>query len=449
MIAAFTVSFLYGCKCGWILANIQTFLSDSSPIQATHDDISWMTSISFTSSIFAVILCLKIGDRFSHRQILTCIDAFYVIVWTLILFTSSIRIIIICFFLYGIASGLQYIIMCAYIGEITDPQNREVLGLTIYLAGGIGTEVEYLLSYLNSYYLLALFPLLISIFGLFISHWMVDSPYYLVSQDESDVALKHLAYLNDKNEEEECLEELQDVREYVDEHRNIWSVKNNLAIMFMPANLKLLLILILVNGLSHMSGSTLVSMTGSFLLKDFTSSVDGDQFTNVFNLLRIGMDFCTFYTVKKFDRRTLFLVGYPAVGLLHLICGLCYYVESENGNSIDWLAQVIAFLLIIFAIVSSQTYHIALGILKLEIFPHKFKEFYSSLLLCTCDWFIFAVNRSYFSLEPVFGNAFLMTVFGIVHFATAAIIYFYINDTKNKTLLQIRTEINSEFCSSD
>lgn len=336
--------------------------------------------------------------------------------------------------------------MCAYIGEITDPENREVLGLTIYLAGGIGTAVEYLLSYLNSYHLLALFPLLVSILGIFISTWMVDSPYYLVSQDEGNIALKHLAYLNDKDEEEECLVDLEDVREYVDEHKNVWSVKNNLEIICMPANLKLVLILILVNGLSTMSGSTLVSMTGSFLLKDFASSVDGDRFTNVFNILRIGLDFCTFYTVKKYDRRTLFLVGYPTVGFLHLICGLCYYIESENDNGIDWLAQVIAFLLISFSVVSSQTYHIALGIIKLEIFPHKFKEFYSSLLLCTCDWFIFIVNRSYFSLEPVYGNAFLMTVYGIVHFATGVIIYFFISDTKNKTLLQIRTDINAEFC---
>lgn len=426
------------------MANIQTFLSDSSPIDATQSDISWMTSISFTSSIFAVLLCFQIGDKFSHRQILTCIVTFYVAVWILILLTSSIKMIIFYFWMYGIASGMQYIIVCAYIGEITDPQNREILGLTIYLAGGIGTEMEYLISYLNSYHLLALFPLLIAIIGFFISTWMVESPYFLVSQGKVDQALKNLAYLTDRNEQQ-CLTDLKAVKEYVDEHRHVWSVRGSMELIFMPANFKLVLTMIIVNGLSNICGSKLASLTGSLLLKDFKNSVNGDYFINIFNILSILLNFCSFYTVKKFDRRTLFLVGYPTVGLLHLICSLCYYVESKSGNGITWLAQLIAFLILSFLIVSSQTYNIALGILKLEIFPHKFKAFYSSLLLCTSDWFIFALNRSYFSLEPAVGNALLMMVYGMVLFVNGAIIYFLIGDTKNKTLLQIRTDINEKF----
>lgn len=351
--------------------------------------------------------------------------------------------IILYFWLYGIASGMQYIIICAYIGEITDPQNREVLGLTTYLAAGIGTEIEYLISYLDSYYLLAVFPFFIAILGLYISPYMVESPYFLVSQGKGEKALKHLAYLTDKNEQQ-CLMNLKAVKEYVDEHRNVWSVKNNMDLIFLPANLKLVLTMIIVNGLTNMCGSKLASLTGSLLLKDF-SSVNGDYFTNIFNILSILLNFCSFYTVKKFDRRTLFLVGYPTVGLLHFICSLCYYIESKNGNGIAWLAQVIALLIFSFLIVSSQTYYIALGILKLEIFPHKFKAFYSSLLLCTSDWFIFALNRSYFSLEPAVGNAVLMMVYGLVLFVNGAIIYFLIGDTKNKTLLQIRTDINEEF----
>lgn len=390
-----------------------------------------------------MLVCIAIGDRFSHRQILTCIVAFYVLVWSLILFTSSIGVIIFCFWLYGIASGLQYIVMCAYIGEVTDPRNREILGLAIYLAGAIGTELEYLLSYLGSYHLLTLFPLLVAVCGLFTSGWMLESPYHLVNHGKGEQALKLLAYLHDKDEEE-CAVDLKTVREYVNEHKNIWSVRNNVQLILVPANAKLVLVVALVNGLSTLCGATVVSMTGSLLLKDF-KNVDGHKFVDMFNTLRIVLDLCTFYTVKKFERRTLFLVGYPTVGVLHLICGLCYYVESKYDNEIDWLANVIAALLIAFAVVSSQTYHIALAILKLEIFPHKFKEFYSSLLLCSCDWFIFAVNRSYFSLQPIFGNAFLMLVYGLVMFVTGAIIYFFISDTKNKTLHQIRADINPEF----
>ncbi|KAK7574040.1 hypothetical protein V9T40_011231 [Parthenolecanium corni] len=424
---------------------ISSFLSENSAtFQVSKDDISWITSISFTSSIFSVLLFYCASSRFGRKQFLLCIASFYVIVWALILCTSSMMVILICFWLYGIASSTQYIIGYTYIGEVSNPRNRELLGATYCIATAVGTEVEYLISIFSSYRVLAIFPLVVSIMALFTSYLMVESPFYLVDKGDETQALQNLCYLSNKNEDAEALSDLQMVKEYVNEHKDN-GLKNNLQIILTPSNLKITLIMILMNVLSVVHAAYLVSLTGSYVLKDFSASIDGDVFFNIFFTSRIFLMICSFYTVKRFDRKQMFLVGFPMTGLLHIICSICFYIESINGNSIYWLVNVIAIVLIAILILAALSFSIALEILKIEIFPYKMKEFYTSIMLFSGDWAAFALVKSYFFVEPIIGNTFVMAIYALINFVTTIMVYYFVPQTKNKTLLQIRSDVNPEF----
>lgn len=295
----------------------------------------------------------------------------------------------------------------------------------------------------DNYRWLALFPMLVSIFAILISALMIESPYYLVSKGRDEKALQTLSYLNDKDTDD-SVADLETVRKYVNEQKSRPGFKENFRIILMPGNLKLTLILVIVNGVSIMNSMGIVSGTGSLMLNNFKDTVDGDLFVNIYISLRIVFMFCSFITIKKFTRRSLFLWGYTTTGFIHLICAICYYVEERNGNSIAWLANVIAYLLVLVLVIYLLTFAVALEILKLEVFPHKFKEFYTSILCFTSDCFAFAVTQSYFYVEPVLGNSFLMLVYTFIAFGGAAVIYFYVQDTKGKTLQQIRTDLNTE-----
>lgn len=400
-----------------------------------------MASISYTSSIFSVVLCFFVGDKIGRRTFLVGVALYYIIAWVLILCTSSATIIIVCFWLYGIASGTQYIIGHVYVGEITSPRNRELIGTSYSLATAIGSEIEILVSLFGSYRLLALFPLVISILALLAAFFMVESPYYLVGRGDNKGAVRNLCYLHNCNEEK-ALTEWQLVKEYVDEQKND-DLKNDFKIILQPKNLKLAFIMILLNGLAAINCGTVIQQTGSFMLKDF-HQVDGVLFVNVFTSTNIAIAFFSFYTIRKFKRRSLSLYGFLVAGALQIICAICYWAESQNGNNYGWLANVIAYLLVAFRIHGALTFGVAMEILKIEVFPHKLKEFYASLLLCTSDWFAFALIKSYFGLEPIIGNAFMMVTYGICSLAAYAMTYIFVKDTKNKTLLQIRTDINAE-----
>lgn len=404
-----------------------------------------MTSASFTSSIIAVILCYNVSGKFGRRKFLRCVVILYIILWTTILFTSSMSVIIICFGLYGIASATQYIISYAYIGEVTNPKNREIIGVAYNAASTLGILVELCLSSYFSYTVLALFPLCVSVFALVTSTLMIESPYYLVSRGKNEPALRNLCFLNNRHGENEVLADLETVREYVNEQVSHQQGRNKLQIILMPANLKLTIIMIFVCGFATMHSSTLISSTGAFILKDFQHYVDGNVFINIITISKGIVQFCSIFTIKKFNRRTLLLVGFPLCGIIQLACGLCFYIQSQNGNSIGWMAYTIAYLLAAHQIFLSLTFGLALELLKMEIFPYRMKEFYSSLMICTGDWFIFIQIRSYFWIEPILGNSFILAFYTVCSFVTVSIIYFFIQDTKGKTLLQIRTDINEEF----
>lgn len=101
-----------------------------------------MVSVSYTGTIFSVLLCYNLSDKFSRKQFVLGCTIFYVFAWTCIMFTSSMAVIIVCFFLYGIACSMLYIVCNIYIGEVANPKNRELIGASYNFATAIGIQVD-------------------------------------------------------------------------------------------------------------------------------------------------------------------------------------------------------------------------------------------------------------------------------------------------------------------
>lgn len=440
--SALIIGFIYGCIIGWTSALVTLSLSNEWPIVATKNDISWLASISFAGSIFSVLLCSYLSNRISRKMFLTFGTVFYILIWVQIVFTSSINEILVCVFLCGVVSSVQFTICSMYIGEMTNPRNREIICTFFHLAIAVGIQVEFFLSSFNDFRLLAMVPLIGSVLALFTSSIMLESPYYLVSQGKDDVAMNILCYLNHRSNEFEAQDDLTMVRKFVNEQKSNQRFQSNLKVLLLPGNLKLTIILVVINGLSVMNCCCIITCTGSYILKDFKSIVNGNVFVNIYFILRILCLGFSFITIKKFARRTLFLFGLCTGGLVQLGLAFCYYTEERNGNSVHWLVYVIVFLHLLFLIIFKTTFSGAIDLLKIEVFPHSLKGFYTSILTLSMDWFEFTLIQSYFYAEPIVGNSHLMAVYGLISFLLAAIIFYFVQDTTGKTLLQIRTDLN-------
>ncbi len=441
MFTALIASFIYGCKVGWTSWTTTLFMSADSPLEVSESDISLMVSISYTGTIISVIVCYTVTSKVSRKQILLACTLIYAITWLLILTTSSINIIIYCFFAYGISASMLVIINMIYIGEIASPKNRELIGASYAVATCIGIEVEYLMSSFNNYRWMAWFPLLICGVAFISSSFMIESPYYLMYHGMEEKAIKNYCWLNGKTDPDDMTEGFEGVTKYVTEQKHM--EKNKLRVIFEPSNLKLLIILLLINGTSIMQCNTIVTQTGSLMIRDFEGLVDGTIFVNAYHILRVIMAFLGYVTVKKFERRSLILYGLVIMGLIQVGCAMCYFAEARNDNKIEYLAVIIEFLLMAVLLLDSITLNVGYAILKIEIFPHLLKEFYTSMLAFMNDCFGFAVVKSYFALYSVVGNGVLVMAYAGVMFFNAALVYLFIWDTKGKTLHQIRIDYKS------
>ncbi|MDO4818866.1 MAG: sugar porter family MFS transporter [Prevotella sp.] len=103
-------------------------------------------------------------------------------------------------------------------------------------------------------------------------------------------------------------------------------------------------------------------------------SVDG-MFINIVitGIANVLFTFVTLYTVEKWGRRTLMLIGAGGLGMIYLILGTCYFVEVKG------------LLMVVLVVMAISCYAMTLGpvtwVLLAEIFPHRVRGV--AMAVCT------------------------------------------------------------------
>lgn len=433
---ALMASFVYGCKVGYTESTTSMFLSDSAPFTANKNDVSWMASISYTGTLISVILCFTLTNKVSLKKFIMSSAITFTLAWLLILLTSSVKIVIACLFFYGVASSILVITAHIYFAEIANPDTRAFLILLYFLTTSLGIQVEYALSAFASYRLLAIFPLVMGIITLTLSYFMIESPYYLVSRGKNDEAAENLRWLQDKTIVEDVSDQLASMEKYVDEQRRM-DISDFKAI-FLPGNLKLLGVVIIIGSAGTTSCSTLINAYGPLLIQDLEAYVDGRTFMHIFNTLRTVCKVLSIVTVSKLNRFKLIFYGIVSSGLIQIICGFCFYLEKIHDYQLPIVAYAIAALILLYFMVEWVTASAGTIVLKTEVFPHRLKEFYVSVLAFKSDWLSFFVVRSYFWLLNGMGKDYLLFSYSCIAVISAIFAYFFLKNTRGKSLYEIR-----------
>lgn len=416
------------------------FLSSNPPFEVTPHDVSWMASISYTGTLISVIICYTLAGKVSPKVFIFGCTSTFAISWLLILTTSSIIVVIVCLFFYGVAASMLVITGQLYFAEIASPKNREILSILYFVATALGIQCEYPLSIFNNYRLLAIFPLAFSLITLAMSFFMMESPCYLIHRGRDDLAKKNLMWLHNRSNMNDVVADLESSKKYVEEQKGKGISK--LKTVFLPENMKLTAVLLLVD-LGIINCYTILTAYGSLMIQNFEHTINEKLFVTVISCLRVICTVLGLVTIKIFKRKAMLVFGFAFNGLIQLCCAFCYYIEAQYDYKIRYLAIIIAILLIIFVIMDHTSHGPAIAVLKAEIFPYKLKEFYTSLLAFTSDWFAFATVKTYFTLSKTIGAHFLLLSYSCCYFVVALTIYLFISDTKGKSLLQIRTEYKS------
>ena len=139
------------------------------------------------------------------------------------------------------------------------------------------------------------------------------------------------------------------------------------------------------------------------------------------------------YTIEKWGRRTLILIGAGGLGLIYLTLGTCYFLEIKG------------FLMVVLVVTAISVYAMTLGpvtwTLLAEIFPHKIR----GIAMATCTFALWVgcctLTFSFPSMNAALGSSGTFWIYSAICCCAFVFLFRRCPETKGKTLEQLEQEL--------
>ncbi|XP_049880007.1 facilitated trehalose transporter Tret1-like [Pectinophora gossypiella] len=207
--------FGYGASIGWMSPMTLLLQSKDSPTEVplTDYEISWMAAVAYLVCVPADFLMAILSDWMGRKKALLFISTASVIAWIIKLSSYQIWAFILARSCIGILMGGAYVTCPLYTKEISEDSIRGVLGSLVVLFHVSGNLFAYIIGDLLSYRSVLWVCLSIPTLHLVLFMMMPDSPSYLVKRGKTEEALRVLAWLRCRREDDGLvLKELEQIR---------------------------------------------------------------------------------------------------------------------------------------------------------------------------------------------------------------------------------------------
>ena len=139
------------------------------------------------------------------------------------------------------------------------------------------------------------------------------------------------------------------------------------------------------------------------------------------------------YTIERWGRRTLILLGAGALGLIYLTLGTCYFFEVKG------------FIMVVLVVAAISVYAMTLGpvtwTLLAEIFPHRIR----GVAMATCTFALWVgcctLTFSFPSMNAALGSSGSFWIYSAICAATFLFLWRRCPETKGKSLVQLESEL--------
>ena len=165
--------------------------------------------------------------------------------------------------------------------------------------------------------------------------------------------------------------------------------------------------------------------------------VDG-MFINIVitGIANVVFTFVALYTIEKWGRRTLMLIGAGGLGLIYLILGTCYFLH------------ITGFVMVALVVSAISVYAMTLGpvtwTLLAEIFPHRVR----GIAMASCTFALWVgcctLTFSFPSMNAALGSSGSFWIYSAICIAAFLFLFKNCPETKGKTLEQLEKELTDK-----
>ena len=155
--------------------------------------------------------------------------------------------------------------------------------------------------------------------------------------------------------------------------------------------------------------------------------------TGIANVL---FTFVALYTIEKWGRRTLILIGAGGLGLIYLTLGTCYFLEVKGV------------MMVVLVVTAISVYAMTLGpvtwTLLAEIFPHRIR----GVAMATCTFALWVgcctLTFSFPSMNAALGSSGTFWIYSAICVCAFIFLWNRCPETKGKSLEELEKELVSD-----
>ena len=210
--------------------------------------------------------------------------------------------------------------------------------------------------------------------------------------------------------------------------------KAGLSELFQHKYGKVLLLGLVIAVFQQWCGTNVIFNYAEEIFKGAGFDVDG-MFINIVitGIANVIFTIVALYTIEKWGRRTLILIGAGGLGLIYLTLGTCYFLEVKG------------FLMVALVVTAISVYAMTLGpvtwTLLAEIFPHRIR----GIAMATCTFALWVgcctLTFSFPSMNAALGSSGTFWIYSAICVCAFIFLLRHCPETKGKSLEELEREL--------
>ncbi|RZC38205.1 Sugar tr and/or MFS 1 domain containing protein [Asbolus verrucosus] len=422
-----------------IIAILENDDIDKIPLkrQITEDEESWIGSLMAMGGIFGPLIFQYFVQTVGRKITVTVIAFPFLVAYLISAFSETIWLFYIARILMGVGVGGMFSILPIFVVETVEDINRGLLQASTTTSLMLGLLFSYSLGPYVS--IMAFNLVLASICIIFVPiFWFVapETPYYLITINKEEQAMKSLMYLRRKPSED-LQKELETIKLHLDQLKKA----SFLDIFKTKIAVKAFLYSVALTTFQQFSGVTVILSFAQNIFDATGSNIPPEICSIIVGSAQFVVSFISPPFLDKIGKRILLLIAVSGAILAEVVLGVYFYLE-DNGNdisSIGWLPVVslVAFITFYNFGMGSIPWAVMGEILPLNIISK------AAAVATSFYWFTgFFLTKYFTSLSNAIGMAGTFWLFAGFCVLFDLFVYFFLFETKGKSLKEIQAILN-------
>lgn len=433
-----------GTCLGWTSPMEPVYTSNDTsvnPLDTIPDtgEKAWIGSLVAMGALIAPFIAGPLAGQIGRKLTLLGSSVFFVISWILLLFASSVGLVLAARLIQGFGVGFVMTVQTMYIGEIASNEYRGALGSLMQLCIVSGILYVYVIGPYVSWAALQWACLALPVIFAAAFFFMPETPTYYLTKGKREEAIASLQWLRGKSAEG-VQKELEDTAASVEE-----AMKNKAGVMDIFKSKGTIKALIICSGLisfQQLSGINVILFYSQTIFAKTGSSLEPAVSTILVGVVQVLASGATPLIVDRLGRKPILLVSAGGMALAHGTMGLYFYMDYIKSDAVDSINWLPIFSLIFFVTV----YCIGFGPLPWavlgELFPPNVKSIASSMVASTCWILGFIVLQFFSTLDEAVGSHWSFWIFGICCVIAFIFTFTQLMETKGMSLDEIQQALN-------